>query len=74
MLGTKHNERLLNKELEMFTILKLTMTMCHKSYNPNQTKKVILVLDFEVIHSGAEVGYKIGSPVSMASDGSVPID
>ena len=72
MLGTQHNERLHNKELEMFTILKLTKVLCNKSENPSQSKRVIIVLDFDVMHPGAEVGYKIGSPVAMGSDGSVP--
>ena len=58
----------------MFTILKLTKVICNKSDNPNHSKKVIIVLDFYMMHPGAEVGYKIGSPVAMGSDGSVPIN
>jgi len=74
MLGTQHNERLHNKELEMFTILKLTKVLCNKSENPNanQNKRVIIVLEFDVVAPGAEVGYKIGNPVAMLSDGSAP--
>jgi len=75
MLGTKHNERLHNKELEMFTIMKLTKVVCNKSENPYATyrnMRVLIVLEFDVVASGAEVGYKIGSPVAMASDGSAP--
>ena len=72
MLATQHNERLHNKELEMFTILRLTKVFCNKSENPSQNKRVIIVLDFDVIAPGAEVGYKIGNPAAMASDGSAP--
>ena len=74
MLGTHLNERLHNKELETFTILKLTKVICNKSDNPSQTKTVILVFDFEVIYPGDKVGYKIGSPEPMGSDGSVTIN
>ena len=56
----------------MFTILKLIRVVCSKpNYLSYQKKRVIIVLEFEVMYSGAEVGYKIGCPVSMASDGSV---
>jgi len=72
LLRTKHNERLHNKELEMFTIMKLTKVVCNKSENPNanQNIRAIFVLEFDVVASGAEVGYKIGSPIALASDGS----
>merc|ERR1719233_2670737 len=58
----------------MFTILKLTKVLCNKSENPNanQNKRVIIVLEFDVVAPGAEVGYKIGNPVAMLSDGSAP--
>jgi len=73
MLGTHHNERLHNKELEMFTVLKLTKFICHKSEYPSLlNKRVIIVLEFDVVAPGAEVGYKIGSPVALLSDGSAP--
>jgi len=71
-LATHHNERLHNKELEMFTFLKLTKIILNKSENPSQNKRVIIVREFDVVAPGAEVGYKIGSPIAMASDGSAP--
>ena len=71
MLATNLNERMHNKELEVFTIFKLTKFVCSKSDIPNQNKiVVIIVLEFEVMHSGAEVGCKIGSPVPMTSEDS----
>ena len=70
-LATHHNERLHNKKLEMFTILKLTKAICRKI--PNENKRLIIVLEFEVEEApDAEVGYKIGSPVAMAFDGLAP--
>jgi len=73
MLATQHNQRIHSKELEMFTILKLTRVLCNRSSeNSSVNLRVIVVLEFDVVASGAEVGYKIGSPVAMASDGSAP--
>merc|ERR1719369_2228963 len=73
MLATQHNERIHSKELEMFTILKLTRVLCNRSSeNSSVNLRVIVVLEFDVVASGAEVGYKIGSPIAMASDGSAP--
>ena len=55
----------------MFTILKLTKFECSKSGNTSYRKNsVIIVLEIEVIHSGAEVGYKVGNPVPMDAEGS----
>jgi len=65
-LGLHHNERLHNKELQMFTILKLTKVILSRN------KTVVMVLEFDVVAPGDEVGYKIGSPVPMASAGTAP--
>jgi len=70
MLATQLNHRLHDKELEAFTIIKLTKFLCNKV--DNQPKRVIIVLDFEVVTPGAAVGHKIGSPIQIGSDGSVP--
>merc|ERR1719376_64319 len=77
MLASQHNERLHSKELEMFTILKLTRVLCGNRSelgieNSSFNIRVIVVLEFDVVASGAEVGCKIGSPVALALDGSVP--
>merc|ERR1719153_528030 len=71
MLATQHNERVHSKELEMFTILKLTRVLCNRS-SENSSMMVIVVLEFDIVASGAEVGYKIGSRVAMLCNGSAP--
>lgn len=37
-----------------------------------QGKKVIIVLDLEVLQEGSEVGAKVGSPTPISADGTVP--
>merc|ERR1719153_1619717 len=55
MLATQHNERVHSKELEMFTILKLTRVLCNRSSeNSSMMVIVVLVLEFDVVASGAE--------------------
>jgi len=69
MLATQHNERIHSKELEMFTILKLTRVLCNRSSeNSSVNLRVIVVLEFDVVASGAEVGYKIGSPWPLMAE------
>ena len=36
-----------------------------------QGKKVIIILELDILRSGAQVGQKIGSPVPIQQDGSV---
>jgi len=69
-LGRKLNGRVHNKELEMFTILKLTKVKCIK--HPEHENKLIMhVLEFEVIAPGAQIGQLIGNPVPLSCYGSV---
>ena len=37
-----------------------------------QGKKVIIILDLEVLQEGSSVGEKLGSPIPIAADGTVP--
>jgi len=69
-LGFQHNGRVHNKELERFTILKLTKVKCY--YARHENKLYICVLEFEVIAPGAQVGQLIGNPVPLSRYGSVP--
>jgi len=73
MLDYKQNGRLHNKELEKFTILKLTKVDCIKSkYQRHENKLVMCVLEFEVTAPGAQIGQLIGNPVPLSCYGSVP--
>ena len=71
MLATQLNNMIHDKQLEMFTIIKVKKQVCN--HVPNQSKRVvIIILELEVVTPGAQVGSKLGNPVQMGSDGTVP--
>ena len=70
MLATQLNNMIHDKQLEMFTIIKLKKQICNQV--PNQSKRVVIILELEVVTPGAQVGSKIGNPVQIGSDGKVP--
>ena len=70
MLATHLNYMIHDKHLEMFTILKVKKQVCNQV--PNQNKRVVIILELEVVTPGAQVGSKIGNPVQMGSDSTVP--
>ena len=70
MLATQLNNMIHDKQLEMFTIIKLTKQICN--HVPNQSKRVVIILELEVVTPGAQVGSKLGNPVQIGSDGKVP--
>ena len=71
MLATHLNNMIHDQHLELFTIVKVTKLVCNQVPNlPNRV--VIILLELEVITPGAQVGSKIGNPVQMGSDSTVP--
>jgi len=70
MLATQLNNMIHEKQLEMFTIIKVKKQICNQV--AGQTKRVVIILDLEVITPGAQVGSKIGNPVQIGSDGKIP--
>ena len=70
MLATQLNHMIHDKQLEMFTTIKLTKQICN--HVPNQSKRVVIILELEVVTPGAQVGSKLGNPVQIGSDGKVP--
>ena len=70
MLATQLNNMIHDKQLEMFTIIKLKKQICNQV--PNQSKRVVIILELEVVTPGAQVGSKLGNPVQIGSDGKVP--
>jgi replication factor A1 len=67
MMATQMNHFIADGKLENFTVIRANNFIC----NNVNGKKVIILLDIEVIKSGAEVAKKIGEPVQIAADGSV---
>jgi len=73
MLATQLNGLVHEEKLKEYCIFKVNKYQC----NNMQGKKVIIILDLEVLQEGSEVGEKIGSPIAIAADGTVsaqPVD
>eukprot|EP00092_Neocalanus_flemingeri_P076613 GFUD01095044.1.p1 GENE.GFUD01095044.1~~GFUD01095044.1.p1 ORF type:complete len:135 (-),score=37.88 GFUD01095044.1:89-493(-) len=60
MLATQLNSMIHDKQLEMYTVIKVKKQICNQV--AGQTKRVVIILDLEVVTPGAEVGSKIGNP------------
>ena len=54
-------------KLSEYTIIRINKLQC----NTMQGKKVIIILDADVIRSGDQVGQRLGTPVAIAADGTV---
>eukprot|EP00092_Neocalanus_flemingeri_P027258 GFUD01029560.1.p1 GENE.GFUD01029560.1~~GFUD01029560.1.p1 ORF type:complete len:129 (-),score=36.52 GFUD01029560.1:165-551(-) len=72
MLATQLNNMIHDKQLEKFTVIKVKKQICNQV--PGMTKRVVIVLDLEVVTPGAQVGSKIGNTVQLGSDGKIPSD
>ena len=68
MLATQLNGYVNDGKLTEYSIFKVRKYQC----NNMQGKKVIIVLDLEVLQEGSEVGVKVGSPTPISADGTVP--
>ena len=67
MLATEINHLVIDKVLDEFCIIRANRLQC----NTMQGKKVIIILDVDVLRSGSQVGQKIGTPIPINADGSV---
>jgi len=67
MLATQLNKMVTDSTLDEFCVIKVKRLQC----NTMQGKKVIIILDMEVIRPGSQVGQKIGTPIAIAADGTV---
>ena len=68
MLATQLNAFVHEEKLKEYCIFKVKKYQC----NNMQGKKVIIILDLEVLQEGSKVGEKLGSPIPIAADGTVP--
>jgi len=67
MLATQMNEKVKDGGLETFALFKLNNFTC----NNMQGKKVIIMLDVDVVKPAAEVGARLGEPIMLKPDGSI---
>lgn len=67
MLATQMNHFITEGKLEANTIVRVNNHIC----NNVNGKKVIILLDLEILKAGSEVGKKIGDPAQIGADGTV---
>ena len=70
MLATQLNPMIHSNQLAPFTIIKVKKHICNQV--GQQTKKVVVILEVEIVSPGDQVGAKLGSPVQISSDGKIP--
>jgi len=70
MLATQLNHMVHDNKLSQFTIIRVKKFQC--SQMAGGSKKVVILLDLEVVLPGEQVGVKLGSPVQIGADGVVP--
>ena len=67
MLATQLNNLVSDNVLEEFCVIRVNKYQC----NNIQGKKVIIILELDILKSGASVGQKIGDPIPINNDGTV---
>ena len=67
MLATQLNPMIHSNQLASFTIIKVKKHICNQI--GQQTKKVVVILEVEILTPGDQVGAKLGNPVQVGSDG-----
>jgi len=73
MLATQLNHLVHDNQLSQYSIVKVKKFICNQmGAQGGAGKKVVIILDVEVVTPGAEVGAKIGNPVQIGSDGVIP--
>ena len=66
MLGTHLNNLIYDREISPYSIIKVKKQVCN---SVNEAKKIVVLLEVEVLKPGHEVGEKIGSPVVLHEGG-----
>jgi len=70
MLATQLNHLVHENALPQYTVIKVKKYVCNQM--AYQSKRVIILLDLEVLQKGEMEGRKIGNPVTLGTDGQVP--
>jgi replication factor A1 len=67
MLATQLNNVITDNLVDNNCIIRVNKMQC----NIMQGKKVIIILDLDVLRSGTQVGQKLGTPIAINADGTV---
>ena len=67
MLATQLNSLITDNQIDELCVIRVNKHSC----NNMQGKKVIIILELDILRSGAQVGQKIGTPVPIQQDGTV---
>ena len=70
MLATQLNHMIHNNQLASFTVIKVKKHICNQI--GQQTKRVVVILEVEILAPGDQVGAKLGNPIQINSDGKIP--
>ena len=68
MLATQLNNLIHENQLSQYSIIRVKKHVC----NSNLSKKVVVILELEVLKPGSEVGERLGSPINIGADGKIP--
>ena len=71
MLATQLNHLVHDNQIPQFSVIKLKQHVCNQM--AGQAKRVVIVMDLEVLHRGETVGVMIGNPFTIGYDGKVGI-
>ena len=72
MLATQLNSLVHDNKIPQFSVIRVKKLVCNQM--AAQAKRVVIVLELEVLQRGEQVGKKIGNPATIGSDGKVPAD
>jgi replication factor A1 len=73
MLATQLNHMIHDNKLSQFSIIRVKKHVCNQMGAQGATgKRVVILLDLEVVTPGEQVGRKLGNPIQIGSDGVVP--
>jgi hypothetical protein len=70
MLATQLNSLVHDNKIPQFSVIRVKKLVCNQM--AAQAKRVVIVLELEVLQRGEQVGKKIGNPATIGSDGKVP--
>jgi len=70
MLATQLNSLIHDNQLEQFTLIKVKKHICNSV--PGQSKRVVVILELEIVTPGSQIGSKIGNPQQIGADGKIP--